>query len=64
MTNIDPIVMEVIKQAPAVGVLCFAVWKVYNDLIAILRDNRADIQAIDKKVDELSIRLAKIEAKQ
>lgn len=59
----DPIVAEVLKQAPAVAILCFSIWRVYTDMMEIVRDNQKEIAVLRAQVDTLIEQVAKLQAK-
>lgn len=60
----DPILTEILKQAPAVGVLCFGIWRVYNDMMTVVLHNQEQIALLQSKLEEVSERLARLEQKQ
>ena len=60
----DEFIKQALAQAPAVGILLIALVRVYTDLMATIADNKRVISALEAKVDDLTVRLARIEAKQ
>lgn len=60
----DPIVQELIKQAPAVAILCLSIYKVYTDMMEIVKDNQRQIAVLQAQVNDLQIQIARMQAKQ
>lgn len=60
----DPIVTEILKQAPAVAILCLSIYRVYTDMMEIVKDNQTQIAKLQQQLTDVSERLARLEAKQ